>query len=126
MESESDYVDRTDGLLRNMPASEAYETCIGVVPEPAHITSIIWVAREDTWMMCVIEELQRRLKGVRRGGREPYVLKTRYNDLLPVSTTERQAEALTCLLRALPTAADDSVQLKNELTVDYAARQVNV
>lgn len=98
-----------------MPALMGYETFIGVVPEAARTKSIVCVAWADAWMTCFIEDLERYFKGVRRGGREPHVRKTRYNELLPVASANIQAEGLPCLRRALSTAIDYVVQLQTEL-----------
>lgn len=68
--------------------------------------SILWTARADAWMLCVLGDLQGRLKGVRSGGWEQKALTTRYNDLLPLETANIQVEYLSYFLRALPTGSD--------------------
>ena len=113
-----DYDDiQTDILFRNKAARVAYDTFIGTRPSDGQTTSLIWVARADAWMTCVIEDLRRRLKGVSRGGREPHVLKTRYIALLPNATANLQRECLRALRRSL--SYDDATlqRLHGELQV---------
>lgn len=64
MYSDSDGTDRTDSLFHNMAARVSFDTFLGILPDADQITSVIWVARADLWMPCVIEDLQRRRKGV--------------------------------------------------------------
>ena len=68
-------------------------------------------------MTAVIEYMRRRLSGVQRGGREPYVLKTRYDALLPVATANLQKECVTHMRRSLSTDGQKLVQFDYELQV---------
>lgn len=65
--SDADGSDRTDALFHDMAARVAFDTFLGFVPDSDQKTSAKWVVRADALMTCVIEELQRRLKGVARG-----------------------------------------------------------
>lgn len=64
-----------------------------------------------------IDDLQRIIKGVGRGGREPHVLQTRYNAVIHVTTANIKAELLSSLRGTLPT--DDALlwYLNTELQV---------
>lgn len=54
-------------------------------------------------MTEVIDDIQRRLKGVCRGDKERFFLKTRYIERLTVATASLQAECLTSLCGTLST-----------------------
>lgn len=106
---DSDFVDSTDSLFRNMAVRVAYKTLIGVVTEAALSMSIILVTRANACMKFVIEYHQHRLKGERRWSREPHVLKTSYNELLPVATASLQPLGRKCPGIALSTAGDENL-----------------
>lgn len=57
------------------------------------------VSQSYSWMTCVIEDLQIRLKCVPWGGRKRHVLKPRLHVLLSVFTANLQVECLTSLHR---------------------------
>lgn len=65
---DADSADRTDSIFRNMDARVGFDTFIGFMLDSDQKTSVIWVARADTCMKFIIEDLQRRLKAVARGG----------------------------------------------------------
>lgn len=77
-------------------------------------------------MTCVIENLQRRLKGVGRGCREPDVLKNIYNSLLPIPTANLQTECLLPLRHSLPTDGNILPQLSAELKVHGSSSRRNI
>lgn len=71
----------------NMVAFMDFDTFIGFVPDAGQRTSVVWVDPANYWMKCVRENLHYKLKGVPRGGWKSHFLKTRYNALLSVATT---------------------------------------
>lgn len=89
----------------NAPARISYEKVTGVISDDGQSTSIFCIAWMDAWIACSFEDLHRRLKGVGGGIKEPYVLKTRYNALIPVATANIPAEFLYSLRSAI--SADD-------------------
>lgn len=94
---------RTDGLLRNTEARITYETFIGVCSDDGKATSIMWIARVDSWMTCVMEDPKCRLKDVGRKGEDRHALKTRYNALIPFAIAKIRQEFMSWLRLALST-----------------------
>ena len=86
----------------------------------------MWIARADAWMTSVIEDMQRRLRGIGRGGREPRVLKSRYNALLPVATANVQAEMVDMLRASLRTQVSSLQLLDEELNIRAADSEEEV
>lgn len=59
--------------------------------------STIQIPRDDVWMQCYIEDLQRMMKVIKPGCREPRVIKTLYNALIPFATPSFQLRSLSSL-----------------------------
>lgn len=66
----------TNSIISKKATRIAYETFICTALDEEEMTSLIWIARAYVWMTCVVENLQRLLKVIGRGGREIHVLKT--------------------------------------------------
>lgn len=77
----------------------------------------------DARMTYFIENPHRYLKDVGRGSKEPHVLKTRYNALLPISIDNLQAEFINALRPELSADGSRSLQLDAELELkdEYTA-----
>lgn len=58
--------------------------------EDGELTSITCTSPAHVLMTYFVEDFQRRLKVVSRGGRKPHVMKTRYNMLLSEETANIQ------------------------------------
>lgn len=95
--------DRTNFKFCRMTARVAFDTFIRFVTDLDQTNFVIMVARAKAWIMSFIEDFQSRLKLVAWGGREPHVLRSRYNSLLTVAIASLQAEFLTCLHRTWTT-----------------------
>lgn len=77
MDCDVEWEDRHDEWFGNMATGKSFDIIVGDVPKSGKPFSIKWVVRVDARMTAVIEDLHRRLHGVKRGGREPYMLRAR-------------------------------------------------
>lgn len=102
----------------NKKARTAYETFIVVILHDGHNTSIMWIDHVDAWMSCVIEDLQRGLKGIGRGGKEPHVLKKRYSALVQVATENLHAKCMASPRRSISISGSLFLRLDAELQVN--------
>lgn len=109
---------RTDVLFQNIAAHKAYETFIDICSDEGQTKSTNGIEWAHAGITCVMEDISRRLKLVGSRGKEQHVMNTAYNALLPVATTNPQAECLTSLRRALLTEAVMILQLDCELQVN--------
>ncbi|MEM9681489.1 MAG: hypothetical protein AAF901_14295, partial [Bacteroidota bacterium] len=110
-------VESIDYLFNNEPARNAYRTFRGYTCHESEDTSIVILARIDAWMTTVIEDLERKKEGCKKGGSETMVLKKRFEYLLPIALENLLKEITNRVSTVLSESGEDAEKFSSELSV---------
>jgi len=80
----------TDVIFNTAAARKTFSTFCGRSVPRTDDTSLMLLVRADAWMTSILEDTLRKLRGVGKRGREPFVLRNRFHALLPTAVQNLQ------------------------------------
>lgn len=107
-----------DRLFYNEPARKAYITFRGYDVEKNQDTTILILARLDAWMTAVIEDLERKKSGCKKGGTETIILKKRFEYLLPIAVENIIKDVIGHVQHNLSDDLEQREKFMSELSIE--------